>query len=226
MVEVKSGAIEVNSGLREEVESHGHALDFGSRSHAEDYARQESASDGELRVQAAPENEPRDVDAYLLADRSPSIAEPAEIDGETLAFDVGANLYGALGEAIPIHAPKPHALVYFVREDLDIGDNNLEWGLNVDVEPGRLLPIERGDERRRWTPDCVVEAKAGWSGRMLERYYCEIRTGDASFERAQVATMEELAKEERVLKIRVDIDSLPDQYSLRSHEVEPTEQDE
>lgn len=51
----------------------------------------------------------------------------------------------------------------------------------------------------------------------------EIKTGDASFERTQVATMQELAKEKRVLKIRVDIDSLPDQYSLRIREVEPTE---
>jgi len=89
VVEVKSGAIEVNSGLREVVELHGHALDFGPRSHAEDYAQQLSASGGELRVQAAPENEPRDIDAYLIADHSPSIAEPAEIDGETLTFDVG-----------------------------------------------------------------------------------------------------------------------------------------
>jgi hypothetical protein len=33
--------------------------------------------------------------------------------------------------------------------------------------------------------------------------------------------MEALARKERVLKIRVDIETLPDEYSLRIHEVEP-----
>jgi hypothetical protein len=224
VLEVKSGAIEVNDTLREVVDSLGHTLEFGSRSQAEEYARQLSASDGALRVQAAPGNEPRDVDAYLLADHNPSIAEPAEIDGDAWTFDVGANLYGTLGEAILLHAPKAHALVYFVRRDLDIDEDDLEWGLNVDVEPGPPLSVDRDGERRRWTPDCVVKATDGWSGRTLERYYCEIKTGNASFERAQVDTMRELTREERVLKIRVDIDLLPDQYSVRIHEVEPPEE--
>ena len=112
-------------------------------------ARQLSASDGALRVQAAPANEPKDVDAYLLADHTPSIAEPAEIDSNTWTFDIGANLYGTLGEAILLHAPKPHALVYFIQQDLDIDENNLEWGLNVDVEPGTSLSVDRDGERRR-----------------------------------------------------------------------------
>ncbi len=226
VLEVKSGALEVNDTLREAVDSPGHTLEFGSRSQAEDYARQLSASDGALRVQATPANEPRDVDAYLLADHDLSIAEPAEIDGDAWTFDVGANLYGTLGEAILLHAPKPHALVYFVRRDLDIDEEDLEWGLNVDVEPGKPLSVDRDGERRRWTPDCVVEATDGWSGRTLERYFCEIKTGNASFERSQVDTMRELASEERVLKIRVDIDSLPDQYSLRIHEVEPPDEND
>ncbi|NHN60471.1 MULTISPECIES: hypothetical protein [Halorussus] len=55
---------------------------------------------------------------------------------------------------------------------------------------------------------------------MLERYYCEIKTGNASFERSQVDAVKALARKERVLKIRVIIENLPDQYSLRIHEVE------
>ena len=35
--------------------------------------------------------------------------------------------------------------------------------------------------------------------------------------------MEELAKQERVLKIRISIDDLPEQYSLRINEVVPSE---
>lgn len=223
VIEVKSGAIEVNSGLREAVESNGHTLDFGSRSHAEDYARQLSASGGELRVQAAPENEPRAIDAYLLADHSPSIAEPAEIDGDTWTFEVGANLYGMLGETILLHAPKPHALVYFVRQNLDVDKDDLEWGLNVNVNRGRPLSVEDSTGKVRWTPDCVVEAKDGWDGELLERYYCEVKTGGASFERSQIEAMEVLARDERVLKIRVSIENLPDRYSLQIHEVDPPE---
>jgi hypothetical protein len=54
-------------------------------------------------------------------------------------------------------------------------------------------------------------------------YRCEIKTGDASFQRTQMKAMRELAKEARVLKIRVLIDDLPKQYSVRVHEVEPNE---
>jgi hypothetical protein len=219
-VEVKSGALDVNGELREVVERRGHTLDFGSRAWAEDYARQLSATDGELKIQAAPANEPDEIDAYLLAGHSPSIKEPAAVDGDTWTFDVGANLYGSLGEAILLHSPKPHALVYFVRQDLDLDEDKLEWGLNVEVTAAEPLAVEHSDGLKRWTPDCVIEARDGWGGETLETYYCEIKTGDASFERSQVETMEALARDKRVLKIRVDIENLPDEYSLRIHEVE------
>lgn len=220
-VEAKSGALEVNDQLRDAVETHGRILKFGSRPLAEDYASQLSASDGSLRVQAAPENEPKDIDAYLLADHNPSIKEPAETDGDTWTFDVGANLYGALGEAILLESPKPHALIYFVRQDLHLDEKDLEWGLNVDFRRGQPLSVESSDGVKRWTPDCIVEAKDGWDGELLEQYYCEIKAGSASFERSQVEAMEALARDERVLKIRVIIDDLPDRYSLRIREVEP-----
>lgn len=223
VVEVKDGALDVNGPLREAVETHGRILDFGSRQHAEDYAQQLSASDRSLRIQDIPENEPKDIDTYLLADHNPSVTEPAAVDGETLTFDIGSNLYGALGEAIFLCAPKSHALVYFIRQDLDINEDDFEWGLNVDVEPGTLLSVEHPGGRKRWTPDCVVEVKDGWGGQILERYYCEIKTGDASFERAQSKAMEGLARDERVLMIRVGIEDLPEQYALRIHEVEPPE---
>ncbi|WP_136689957.1 hypothetical protein [Halorhabdus amylolytica] len=223
VVEVKPGALEVNDRLREAVGGHGDTLEFGSREHAEDYASQLSASNGPLRVQAAPENEPTDIDAYLLAEHNPSIKEPADIDGDTWTFDVGANLYGALGEAILLESPKPHALIYFVRQDLDIDENDLEWGLSVDVNRGRSSSVKISSGMGRWKPDCVIKAKDGWDGELLERYYCEIKTGDASFQRSQVKTMETLARDERILKIRVIIKALPDQYSLRIHEVHPPE---
>jgi len=218
-VEVKPGALDVNTELRDVVERHTHTLEFGSRSDAEDYAEQLSASDGPLRIQAVPENEPKAIDAYLLADHNPSIKTPAEIDGETWTFDVGANLYGTLGEAILIDAPKPHALIHYIRQELEIDEADLEWELNVTMERGQLLSITSSEETKSWAPDCIVEAKDGWNGDLLERYYCEIKTGNASFERSQVETMKALAAKESVLKIRVIVDELPEQYSLRINEV-------
>lgn len=231
-VAVKDGALEVNGSLRDAVAEHGRTLAFDSRPRAGAYAEQLSAADGELRLQAAAPNDPSDVDAYLLSAHDPSIAEPAEIDGDTWTFDVGANLYGALGEAILLEAPKPHALYYFVRRDLDLEDGDLERKLALEVERGRPISLEDdttadnsddpGDDRRpTWVPDCVVVATDGHDGPELERYFCEIKTGNASFERSQVATMERLARDERVLKVRMLIDGLPDRYSLRVREVEP-----
>lgn len=219
-VEAKVGALEVNDQLRDAVETHSRILEFESRSLAEDYASQLSATDGSLRVQAVPKNEPKDIDAYLLADHNPSVKEPAETDGDTWTFDVGTNLYGALGEAILLESPKPHALIYFVRQDLNLDEDDLEWGLNVDVRRGQRLSIDSFDGVKRWIPDCIVEAKDGWGGELIEQYYCEIKTGGASFERSQIEAMEALARDERVLKIRAIIEDLPDQYSLRIHEVE------
>jgi hypothetical protein len=222
-VEVKDNAIAVNSALSEVITTHGRTLDFGSRDHAGAYASQLSAGDGPLRIQSAPANDARAVDAYLLADHTSSITEPAETDGETWTFDVGANLYGALGEAIMTGASKPHALYYFVRQDLELDEDELESGLALEVERSRPISVDHPDGEKRWTPDCVVRAKDGWDSCELARYYCEIKTGNASFERSQSAVMEELAAQERVLKIRVKIKDLPKRYSLRIHEVTPAE---
>lgn len=224
-VEIKPDALEVNASLRTAVEDHGSILEFGSRSQSERYAVQLSASSGNLRIQAAAPNDPSDVDAYLLADHNPSVTEPASKTGDTWTFDVGANLYGTLGEAILTSTPKPHALTYYVRQDLDVADEALTSELKVDVETDCdvLVGASGSDDRLTWIPDCKLVARDGWNGEVLERYYCEIKTGNASFERSQLATMKHLATKERVLKIRVLIDDLPAQYSLRIHEVEPPE---
>ncbi len=223
-IAVKPGALDANATLRDIVQEQGQTLEFGTKSQAERYAKKLSGIDGELRVQVVAPNDPDEVDAYLLAEHNPSINEPASIDGKTWTFDIGANLYGMLGEAILTAAPKPHALIYFVEQDLDVTEAELEDGLKVTVETDCFVSFDadsRG-EGISWHPDCKILARDGWNGGVLERYYCEIKTGNASFERSQLATIRELATEERVLKIRVLIDELPDQYSLRIQEVEPT----
>lgn len=216
-VAVKPGAVEVNEPLADVEAEHGTVVSFGSRAAAEAFAARLSAADGDLRVQAAAPNDPGDADAYLLADHQPAVAEPARVDGDTLTFDVGANLYGALGEAVVLGGPTSPALEHFVERDL--ADARFEDELRVRVTDGEYVPV--GDGSGGWLPDCRVEARDGPGGRLVERYRCEIKTGNASFERSQVAAMRELAAEARVLKLRVLVDELPDRYSVRVHEVEP-----
>jgi uncharacterized protein (UPF0548 family) len=69
--------------------------------------------------------------------------------------------------------------------------------------------------------DRAGQGRVAWA--RTGEYYCEIKTGNASFERSQVAVMKELAKQERVLKIWGDIDDLSEQYSLQIREVAPSE---
>jgi hypothetical protein len=222
-VEVKSGALTANNRLREIVDQYGERLEFGSRHNAEKYAHQLSNSDGSVKIQAAPENDPSGIDAYLLADPDTSITEPATTNDEEMTFDVGANLYGELGETVLLGPSKPHALIHFVREDLDISKRELNHGLYVDIEVGILVAPVEVDLNGGWIPDCIVKAYDGRNGELMKKYFCEIKTGDASFERSQVEVMEALARTERVLKIRVNIEDLPDQYSIRINDVEPTE---
>lgn len=218
--EVKDGALAANESLREIVDTKGRVLDFGSRRDAEDFASRLSNTGGSLRIQAVPDNEPKDIEGYVLKGHNPSIKEPAAVDGDTMTFDVGANLYGSLGETIVFGSPKPYPLIHFVRQDLGIDDS--EASLHVKVHRGERITFENRTGRDSWIPDCVVDATNGWHGERLERYYCEIKTGDASFERSQIDAMRTLADDKRVLKIRVRIDDLPDQYSMRITEVEST----
>lgn len=220
ILEVKEGAHEANQTLHHVVEDHGHELEFDSREVAEEYAKQVSRDDGDLRVQAASDTEPRNIDAYLLAAHNPSIKEPAEVDGDTWTFDVGPNLYGTLGESIITAVPKAHPLVHFVRQDLDVDEESLEYGLRVKVETDCALHTEEVDGKRvSWYPDCKIVVSDGWKDETIETYCCEIKTGDASFQRSQAAAMKAIAKNERVLKIRVVIEDLPDQYTVRIDEV-------
>lgn len=219
---VKPDALEVNAALAGVTEEHGEALSFGSRAKAERFARRLSAESGALRVQAAAPNDPGDADGYLLAEHDPDVREPAAVDGDTWTFDVGANVYGALGEAVVTSGARPPALAYYVERDLDVDADDLETGLRVRVRSGERVTTGRG--RNGWVPDCRVEARDGWNGEVLETYLCEIKTGNASFERSQRAAMRALAREERVLTIRVLIEDLPDRYAVRIREVEPPEE--
>jgi glycosyltransferase A (GT-A) superfamily protein (DUF2064 family) len=60
----------------------------------------------------------------------------------------------------------------------------------------------------------IVDIKQIEDWQTVETFYCEIKAGDASFERSQRESMQSLAVEHNVLKIRVDIDELPGEYRL------------
>jgi len=132
-VEIKPGALEVNEALADIQEEHGEILSFGSKSKAEAFAEQVSTAAGPLRIQAAAPNDPNDVDGYLLAQYDRSVKEPASTDDGTWTFDVGANLYGALGETVVTSGAKPPALEYFVKQDLGTDFDDLDFGLRISV---------------------------------------------------------------------------------------------
>lgn len=102
---------------------------------------------------------------------------------------------------------------------LNLDDGDPEDGLHLDVASDTSVPL--GDGRTKRVPDCTIVARDGWDGAVPERYYCEVKTGDAPLERSQVAAMERLARDERVVKIRMDVDEMPEQYALQIHDVEP-----
>jgi hypothetical protein len=234
---IKPGAVAVNAPLASVIDEHGTTVTFGSREEAEAFAERYAARGGALRVQAAAPADDREADAYLLADHDPSVRTPATVDGGTLTFDVGANLYGRLGETVVTAGSAP-ALERFVRRDL--ADVPVRDGLEVAVRDGESLSLgaltpregdwtggadgEGGDRdgaAGRWRPDCRVEARDGLRDPPLETYYCEIKTGGGTLERSQATAMRALAgtHDLRVLRVDVSIDALPDQYDVRIAEV-------
>lgn len=219
---VKPGAFEVNDAIEAICDDNGRVLSFGSRADAETFAAQCSTDDGSVQVQAAAPNDPDDVDGYLLAEYARSVSEPASVDDGTWTFDVGANRYGALGETLVTAGSTPPAIRYFVERDLDPTPADLD-DLHVEVSDADPVAVESPDGagRLRWHPDCYVEARDGWDGEPLATYWAEVKTGDASFERSQRAAMRAFAADHRVLKIRVDVDGLPDSYAVRIQDVPP-----
>ena len=196
-------------------------LEFQSRHAAEESIDPlEITEAGSLELQQPAQNDPADVDAYLVfypetRKRSP---DGSLTDGWT--FDTTANQYGAIGEAL-VTAPGTPALEHFVRQDLaaasDI-DGTERLHIDCKTRPGAFdwetLRSATDDERLGWTPDCEIRVGLPDRRGYIHRYFCEIKTGDASFQRNQAADMTAVSKVADVLQIRVRIDGLPDEYSV------------
>ncbi|PSP54898.1 hypothetical protein BRC82_07810 [Halobacteriales archaeon QS_1_67_19] len=221
-VAVKDSARAENRAVRRLVATNGEVVSFDAEPAAHERARQLSA-DGEtpVKVQRAAPQDPTDVDAYLVAWPRRRRWSPEGSPTEGLTFDAEANQYGALAEAV-VCTPRvnPPLLTHYARIDADADAEDLRVELDADPEP-----VAAGPSDRRWEPDCRAVVRLGPDRPVLTEYWCEIKAGDGSFERSQREAMAAKAREATVLKIRVDLDELPDSYTAWVREVAPDESD-
>ncbi|MFC4358297.1 hypothetical protein ACFO0N_10100 [Halobium salinum] len=231
-VAVKPSARAANEAVESFVGERGEQVDFTSEAQADAVARRLStAGETPVGVQCAAPQDPTPVDAYLVADPERRTEVPTGSAESGLTFDVSGNQYGALGEALVLSRRRdPPLLTHVVREDpaLDLSPGETERlhvVVDTDPEPVCCVDPETG-ERREWRPDCRAVASLGADGRTLTEYWCEVKTGAASFQRGQRAAMETKAREAPVLAIRVDVDDLPDSYTARVERVSPADGDD
>lgn len=199
-----------NDVVRARFFARGASRSFESRSAAEAFAKR-ATREGSVRVvvqASAPQDD--SCDAYLVAIPARNTTEPANPEDEYWRFHTEANQQGALGEVLATTpATNPPALTWFVRQDLDDPDC-------------LVVRVDRATEAvGSWQPDCRVDAVV--DGVVDEQYVCEIKTGNASFQRGQREGMDRAANAGRVLTVRVRITDLPDEYEVHVREYEPGE---
>jgi hypothetical protein len=219
-VAVKASARERNEAARRLATTEGEVVRFDSEADAHRRARELSGG-GEtpVKVQRAAPQDPADVDGYLVAWPERRRREPDGTPAEGLTFDTGANQYGALGEAL-VCSPEvnPPLLTHFARIDADLSEREGEAvrvELDADPDPVDVAGV------KRWEPDCRAVVRLGPDRPVLTEYWCEVKTGDGSFERSQREAMRAKAREATVLKIRVALDDLPDSYTAWVQKVAP-----
>lgn len=233
VVDIKDSTVEQNEAAAEYRAEVDNPVRFDSRSDAEATARRlDREGTTSVRLQSIAPQDPRDVDAYLVPMPRDDPREPIESSEGTWRFNVTANQYGALGEAlVGTFSRDPPPLVPFIREEVDEFlsrvshveyDSVDEFDLRVRLDRNpRVVTLDEDDERLQWRPDVVAEAWVGYTGRLLRRYWCEIKTGNASLERDQRRVMEAKAETATVLQVRFDVDDLPKRYTVHVSEVEP-----
>lgn len=216
VVEIKESARESNSAVEGYVQHDGGRLEFDSRRAAENFASDISSKGGRVRIQAVAPQDPAPVDAYLIPFPARHIAAPKESPKSGLTFDVGANVYGELGNAVMFGTSGVSpALRYYCYSEIE-GVGETSHYLRSIRQP--YLPDDVPDDVS-WSPDGLVQVRR--SGELVDQYCCEVKTGNASFERGQVAGMRCVARYYPVLKIRVDIEYLPDECTVRITSVSP-----
>lgn len=227
-VAVKASAVQANDAVESRRAAEGPVWAFASREGAAAAAEHLSREgEGRVRVQrSAPGDD--DADAYLVADPERRTRDPDGALGEGLTFDVSGNQYGALGEALVLaHPVNPPGITRYVREDLGTSRSDgagTDLRVVLDPDPDPVTVRDGSGSRLTWIPDCRALARR--DGRVLGEYVCEVKTGDASFERAQRTVMAQTARTATVLAVRVDVDALPDSYTVRVREEPAGDPDE
>ena len=216
-IEVKPTAVRANPAVRQFVEDRDTVVECESRAAAETLATELSDGGGRVRIQTAAPQDPSSVDGYLVRFPKRSRTEPKASSKPGSTFDVGANLYGALGRALIVgdYGVSPALSHYFFDEP---GHHDREVHRLC-----RVSDVSLGDRgvRVSWVPDCVIGVRRSGTGDVIAEYFCEIKTGAASFQRGQRSDMKTAAETVAVLKIRVDIGGLPDEFTVRIDRIGP-----
>ncbi len=213
-VRVKPSAIETNGAVAEAVEDRGRRWRFASKPEAVAFVEECNGTGNRVRLQAVAPQDPDDVDGYVIRFPQRHVDRPKRRDGSRWTWDVGANQYGELGRALVFggYGLAP-GLKRYLAEQLDACETDSGLRVIADPDLGAAIP-----EPPAWEPDCLIigEGKAGGA-----RFFCEIKAGNGSLERAQKASMQTVARYHHALKIQVDLADLPDEYAVRVTEVHP-----
>ena len=215
---VKESAIKSNEAVAEFVDERGDVIEFDSRDVAEAQAERLSMVGDQVRIQTVAPQDPADVDGYLIHFPKRNTTAPKDSDRVGFTFDVGANQYGELGEALVYgsYGLSPGIKYYFYNElDTVQKDTHRVWRIQNPYLPEEI------ESAISWSPDCLINVSSRRDGKIVDQYFCEIKTGNASFERNQARDMRAVARTHGVLKIRVVIDRLPDEYTIRIAEMTP-----
>jgi len=199
----------------------GALLEYEDRAAAAAAAERYSAAGGvPVRLQAPAPNDPRDVDAYLVANPERRVRKPTGSLADGLSFETSAAQYGALGEAlVTSHEQDPPVLLAYARRAID-AEGEPAVQLDADPEPVTFRSRET-DETVTWLPDATATVTV--DGAVVRRLLCEVKAGDASTERDQRRAMRWAASEQTVLLLRLDLAGLPDAYDARIQEIEPVD---
>lgn len=216
VVDVKESAAVANPAVRDLIDERGETITFETKREATTLAATLSRTGQRVRIQKAAPQDPSDADAYLIRHPERYITHPKATGPRGMTFDVGANQFGAIGESLMYgsYGLSP-GMRYYLFEELDSYDRSAHR-LRAIPEPD--LP-EDLDDTLSWSPDCLVRVERRTDGTVVAEYFCEIKTGNGSFERNQFADMRRVARGYGVLKIRVHIDALPAEYTVRIEEL-------
>lgn len=216
-VEIKESAIDSNLAAESLAQEKGNSVEYSSKQEAEKHAKEMSENDNRLRIQRAAPNDPSDADGYLVNHPQKFHQRPKSEQNDWLTFDTGPNLYGEIGRSVVIgsYGVGPSLWYYIYKEFTGITKETHR--LVRCHEP--YLPDDAPSVS--WSPDGLLKVYRKFDNNLTRLIFFEVKTGKASFERGQLEDMKSVAREYDVLKIRVKIDNLPEEYTVKFTRITP-----